>query len=216
MGSKTSGSPNGNGGQRRSEALIDRDIEIYKRHMRGESIRAIGEIFDLKSSGTVSKAIARGKEHAKLKGIDVEEKRIVISEMFEQTLQTVAKQVQHQALNGLTTTIVDPDGGTMTKTVAGIDPRLAAELGRSLHRWSEFLGLMDRTPDQNVTAATTVVLAAPPAGAAFDAHYDQKRIEPSANEQVVDAAASTVEVSAGTEGARGWGAEPYLNEADSE
>lgn len=197
--------------KRRNEELIDRDIEIYKRHMRGESIRAIGEIYGLKSSSTISVAIQRGKEHAKLKGIDVEEKRIVISEMFEQTLQTVAKQVQHQALNGLTTTIVDPDGGVMTKTVAGIDPRLAAELGRSLHRWSEFLGLMDRTPDQNVTSATTVVLQAPPAGAAFDAHYDHKQIEPAANEQIIDASSSTVEVTAGTEGGPGWGAPAYVD-----
>lgn len=197
--------------KRRNEDLIDRDIEIYKRNMRGESMRAIGEIYGLKSSSSISAAIQRGKEHAIARGIEVETHRLEINELFQTTIAVVAKQVQHQAANGLTTTVVDPDGGVMTKTVAGIDPRLAAELGRSLHRWSEFLGLMDRTPDQNVTSATTVVLQAPPAGAAFDAHYDHKQIEPAANEQIIDASSSTVEVTAGTEGGPGWGAPAYVD-----
>jgi transposase len=56
--------------QKRTEAQIERDIAIYKRQMRGLSVRAIADEFGIKSTQTVHIAIQRGREHAKLRGID--------------------------------------------------------------------------------------------------------------------------------------------------
>ena len=193
---------------RRNEALINRDIEIYKCQMRGESVRAIGEKFGIKSTNSVVCAIARGKENAKVKGIDVEEHRLEINELLRDTIGLVARQVQHQATHGLLTEMVDADGNTMTKRVAGIDPRLAAELGRSATRWAEFLGLMDTKADAAATQSTTVVLTAPAAGADFESRYGGQQLQPSADQQTIDTQAVPVKETVVSEGGPGWGAEP--------
>ena len=72
--------------KRNSEARQDRDIAIYQSHMRGNSQRAIQEEFSIKSCQTVHAAIIRGRELVKERGIDLEERRIEIDEMFKNTL----------------------------------------------------------------------------------------------------------------------------------
>ena len=101
--------------------------------------------------------------------------------------------------------MVDAEGNTMTKRVAGIDPRLAAELGRSATRWAEFLGLMDKTPEAAATQSTTVVLSAPAAGADFESRYGNQQLQPSADQQTIDTAAVPVKSEVVSEGGPGWG-----------
>ena len=61
--------------------------------------------------------------------------------------------------------------GTIVKTKKGIDPRIAGELSRSLNRWAEFCGLLDRAPEIHA-AATLVQLAAPSNGADFSGKWN--------------------------------------------
>ena len=188
----------------RGEALIERDIAMYRRHMSGLSIRAICDEFGIRSTDTVHKAVGRGREHALARGIDAEEHRIEINELFRDTLLKLHGQVSHQAEHGCETLFINDDGSKSVKLIKGIDPRIAAELGRSLHRWSEFLGLMERAPEQNVQA-TTVVLSAPAAGADFESRYSSL---PSADagQQVVETQASPAQSTVISEGGPGWGA----------
>ena len=188
----------------RSEALIERDLSIYRRHMSGLSIRAICDEFGIKSTATVHAAIGRGRAYALERGIDAEEHRLEINELFRDTLLKLHGQVSYQAEHGCETLFINDDGSKSVKLIKGIDPRIAAELGRSLHRWSEFLGLMERAPEQNVQA-TTVVLSAPAAGADFESRYSSL---PSADagQQVVETQASPAQSTVISEGGPGWGA----------
>lgn len=61
---------------------------------------------------------------------------------------------------------VDENGKKSMQRKAGIDPRIAGELSRSLNRWAEFCGLLERAPEQN-NAITMVNLTAPTDGASF-------------------------------------------------
>jgi len=193
--------------QKRSEALIERDIAIYKRQMRGLSVRALCEEFGLKSTQSVHIAIQRGREYAKTQGIDVEARRIEINELFEETLLEAVQQLREQRQHGQEVFFVDQDGNKSMKRTKGADVRLIGEIGRSLHRWSEFLGLMDRAPEQNVQA-TTVVLTAPAAGAEFESRYANMP-SASADDQALAAGAATpVQAQVLSEGGPGWGAPP--------
>jgi len=179
---------------RRSEALIERDINLYRRQMAGLSIRAIADEFDIKSTQTVHAGIQRGREYVKERGIDVEERRIQIDELFRDTLGLLHQQVRQQFENGTTITTTGPDG-RITKHIPGIDSRLAAELSRSLHRWADFLGLCEATPEQNVQA-TTIVLSAPADGASFEQRW-------ASADGAVDVAATNVPSEASTGGSEG-------------
>ena len=148
-----------------SEARQERDISIYQSHMRGNSIRAMQDEFQIKSTKTVWSAVQRGKELVIERGIDIEERRIDIDQMFKSTLGFLAKVVEQQSFEGQIETIHGP-GGTIVKTKKGIDPRIAGELSRSLNRWAEFCGLLDRAPELN-QQATVINLSAPTDGAAF-------------------------------------------------
>ena len=176
---------------------------MYRRHMSGLSIRAICDEFGIRSTDTVHKAVGRGRAYALERGIDAEEHRLEINELFRDTLLKLHAQVSHQAEHGCETLFLNDDGSKSVKLIKGIDPRIAAELGRSLHRWSEFLGLMERAPEQNVQA-TTVVLSAPAAGAEFQSKYEgmspTPSLAPSADQQVITTQSSVV-----SEGGPGWG-----------
>ena len=150
-----------------SEAKIQRDIAIYKRHMMGLSIRAIQDEFAIKSTQTVHLAIQRGREYVIDRGINVEERRIEIDQLFNETLGLLIKTARHQSEKGVEEFFVDQDGRKSMKRRPGVDPRIAGELSRSLHRWSEFLGLMDRAPEQTVANTTLIQLATPADGASF-------------------------------------------------
>ena len=67
--------------------------------------------------------------------------------------------------------------GTIVKTRRGIDPRIAGELSRSLNRWAEFCGLLDRAPEIHA-AATLVQLSAPADGASFADRWNKPVEEP--------------------------------------
>lgn len=180
---------------------------MYKCHMRGESVRSIGEKFGLKSSQTVWVAIQRGKEHVKKEGIDVEDSRITIHEMFQETLVAAMAQLREQRAQGVVTEMIDAEGNQMLKRTKGADVRLIGEIGRSANRWAEFLGLMERAPEQNVQA-TTVVLSAPAAGADFESRYEGQQLAPSADGQTIDTAAVPVKETVVSEGGPGWGDAP--------
>ena len=149
-----------------SEAKIQRDIAIYKRHMMGLSIRAIQDEFAIKSTQTVHLAIQRGREYVIDRGINVEERRIEIDQLFNETLGLLIKTARHQSEKGVEEFFVDQNGNKSMKRRPGVDPRIAGELSRSLHRWSEFLGLMDRAPEVN-QYTTLIQLATPADGASF-------------------------------------------------
>ena len=153
-----------------SEAREERDLAIYKSHMRGNSIRAIQEEFQIKSTKTVWSAVNRGKDLVVERGIDIEERRIEIDQLFANTLGHLAGEVARQADEGRIQTIERSDGSKEIRRTKGIDPRTAEALARSADRWAQFLGVTDRAAEVN--AATTVINLAPPADAlAFEQQW---------------------------------------------
>jgi hypothetical protein len=149
-----------------SEAKIQRDIAIYKRHMMGLSVRAIQDEFAIKSTQTVHLAIQRGREYVIDRGIDVEERRIEIDQLFNETLGLLIKTARHQSEKGVEEFFVDQNGNKSMKRRPGVDPRIAGELSRSLNRWAEFCGLLERAPEVN-QSTTLIQLATPADGASF-------------------------------------------------
>ncbi|WP_114994709.1 hypothetical protein [Synechococcus sp. UW179A] len=143
----------------------ERDLRAYELTLNGCSVRGVCEELGIKSTQTAHNAILRGKKFALENGIDIEEHRIDIDRMFKQTLGLLVATAQQQHLEGQIETIHSPDG-TIVKTKKGIDPRIAGELSRSLNRWAEFCGLLDRAPEVN-QQANVIQLSAPADGASF-------------------------------------------------
>ena len=162
------------GKQKRTEALIERDIAIYQSHMRGNSIRAICDEFNIKSTQTVHLALNRGREIVKERGIDTGERRIEIDQLFANTLGMLAGEVERQADEGRIMTIERSDGSKEIRRTKGIDPRTAEALARSADRWGQFLGLTERA-EVNQAATTFVQLAAPTDGASFSERWSQEQ-----------------------------------------
>ena len=152
--------------KRISEARQERDIAIYQSHMRGNSQRTIQEEFSIKSCQTVHAAIIRGRELVKERGIDTEERRIEIDQLFGNTLGHLAGEIQRQADEGRIVEIERNDGSKEIRRTRGIDPRTAEALARSADRWAQFLGVTDRATEVN-QQATVINLSAPTDGAAF-------------------------------------------------
>lgn len=117
--------------------------------MRGNSVRAICDEFGIKSTQTVWGGIQRGKQHVKDRGIDVDERRIEIDQLFKDTLGALAKTVQEQAIEGRIQTIERNDGSSEIRRTKGVDPRTAEALARSADRWAQFLGVTDRANEVN-------------------------------------------------------------------
>jgi hypothetical protein len=143
----------------------ERDLKAYSLALSGISVRGIMEELEIKSTQTAWSAIERGKKIAIEKGIDVEERRIDIDRMFKETLGLLVSTAKTQAFEGQIETTHGPMG-TIVKTKKGIDPRIAGELSRSLNRWAEFCGLLERAPELN-QHATVINLSAPTDGASF-------------------------------------------------
>ena len=76
------------------------------------------------------------------------------------------KTAYDQDAHGQIETIHGPDG-TIVKTRKGVDPRIVGELSRSLNRWAEFCGLLERAPEVNQATTTLIQLATPADGASF-------------------------------------------------
>ena len=137
--------------QRKSEAREVRDIAIYQSHMAGNSVRTIQNEFSIKSTQTVHLAIGRGKELVKERGIDLDDRRIEIDQLFNNTLGHLAGEIQRQADEG---------------RIQTIDRSAAEALARSADRWAQFLGITDRANEVN-QQATVIQLSAPADGASF-------------------------------------------------
>lgn len=155
---------------------IEKDIRAYELTMQGCSVRGVCQELGIKSTQTAHNAIKRGKAYVIEKGIDVEERRIDIDRMFKETLGVLVQTVRHQAEHGQEEFYVDQDGRKSMKRRVGIDPRIAGELSRSLNRWAEFCGLLERAPEQN-NAITMVQLSAPSDGASFSDRWSQAPVE---------------------------------------
>ena len=152
--------------QRKSEAREVRDIAIYQSHTAGNSVRTIQNEFSIKSTQTVHLAIGRGKELVKERGIDLDDRRIEIDQLFNNTLGHLAGEIQRQADEGRIQTIERSDGSKEIRRTKGIDPRTAEALARSADRWAQFLGITDRANEVN-QQATVIQLSAPADGASF-------------------------------------------------
>ena len=155
---------------RKSEAKDQRNIAIYEAHMKGNSVRTIQEEFAIKSTQTVHLAISKGKALVIERGIDLEERRISIDQLFSNTLGHLAGEVARQADEGRIQTIERSDGSREIRRTKGIDPRTAEALARSADRWAQFLGLTDRA--QEVNQQATVINLAPASDAmAFEQQW---------------------------------------------
>ncbi len=156
---------------------LERDLKAYELHMMGITVRGVQQELGIKSTQTAHAAINRGRDYCIERGIDVEERRIDIDRMFKETLGLLAQTAREQAINGQQEFFTDPEGNVSTKRRKGIDPRIAGELSRSLHRWSEFLGLMDRVPEVNSNSTTLIQLAAPADGASFGSKWAEGAVD---------------------------------------
>jgi hypothetical protein len=145
---------------------IERDLKAYELHMAGCTVRGVCDELGIKSTQTAFGAINRGRDYCIERGINIEERKIEIDKLFKETLGHLAQTIRHQSEKGVEEFFVDQDGRKSMKRRPGVDPRIAGELSRSLHRWSEFLGLMDRAPEVNQNT-TLIQLAAPTDGANF-------------------------------------------------
>jgi hypothetical protein len=116
----------------------------------------------------------------------------------------LAQTIRHQSEHGCETFFVNEDGSKSMKRIKGVDPRIAGELSRSLHRWSEFLGLMDRAPEVNQASTTLIQLSAPADGASFGSKWAGETVEISASDHASDhvdvAAVATTQSLTGVEG----------------
>ncbi len=155
---------------------IERDIRAYELTLQGCSVRGVCEELGIKSTQTAHNAIKRGKAYVIEKGIDIDERRIDIDKMFKETLGVLVQTARHQAEHGQEEFYIDQDGRKSMKRRVGIDPRIAGELSRSLNRWAEFCGLLERAPEQN-NAITMVNLSAPSDGASFSDKWSQAPAE---------------------------------------
>ena len=90
------------------------------------------------------------------------------------------KTAYDQDAHGQIETIHGPDG-TIVKTRKGVDPRIVGELSRSLNRWAEFCGLLERAPEVNQATTTLIQLATPADGASFADRWSGQTVEISAS-----------------------------------
>lgn len=125
---------------------LERDLKAYELTLAGVTVRGVCEELGISSTQTAFNAINRGKEYCIERGIPAEERKIEIDKLFKQTLGLLVKTAYDQDAHGQIETIHGPDG-TIVKTRKGVDPRIVGELSRSLNRWAEFCGLLDRAPN---------------------------------------------------------------------
>ena len=152
---------------------LERDLKAYELTLAGVTVRGVCEELGISSTQTAFNAINRGKEYCIERGIPAEERKIEIDKLFKQTLGLLVKTAYDQDAHGQIETIHGPDG-TIIKTRKGVDPRIVGELSRSLNRWAEFCGLMDRAPEVNSNSTTLIQLAVPSDGASFSDKWSGK------------------------------------------
>lgn len=149
---------------------LERDLQCFAMHCNGLSGRAIQEAVGYRNLRSAQLAIERGRKIALERGVDGEKVAIKIQAIFDQMTGLLGKQLQHQAVNGVTETITTTPDGRTIRHRPGIDNKLVGELGRSLIRWAEFNQLMDRTTE-TTDVSTNVIFVQPQAdGATWDQH----------------------------------------------
>ena len=159
------GRPRGNKTTANS-SRIERDIRAYELNLQGCSVRGVCEELGIKSTQTAHNAIQRGKQYVIDKGIDIDERRIEIDQLFANTLGMLAGEVARQVDEGRIVTIERSDGSREIRRTKGVDPRTAEALARSADRWGAFLGITDRANEVQ-QQATVIQLSAPADGASF-------------------------------------------------
>jgi hypothetical protein len=158
-------------------ARIERDLKAYELHLAGVTVRGVCDELGIKSTQTAFNAINRGRDYCIERGINLEERKIEIDKLFKETLGHLAQTIRHQSEHGCETFFVNEDGSKSMKRIKGVDPRIAGELSRSLHRWSEFLGLMERAPEVNQASTTLIQLSAPADGASFGSKWSGDAVD---------------------------------------
>jgi hypothetical protein len=175
--------------------------------MQGQSYRAIQEWLGAKGVRTAEMAVARGREYALDHGVDVEQVRLKITAIFDEMISAGALQLKDQQKNGQEVFFVDQDGNKSMKRTRGMDTRLMGEMSRSLQRWAEFCGLMDRAPEQN-SQTTLIQLSAPTAGTDFESRYNNMPSAAAEDPALAASTATTVQAQVLSEGGPGWGEPP--------
>ena len=151
---------------------IECDLKAYELHLAGCTVRGVCEELKLKSTRTGWAAIKRGKAWVIERGIPTNERKVEIDALFKSTLAALSSEIQRQAEEGRIIEISRNDGSSEVRRTRGIDARIAGELSRSLNRWAEFCGLLERAPEIS-TAQTLISLAAPSSGADFSDRWDK-------------------------------------------
>ena len=141
--------------------------------LRDVSIRAICDQLGIKSTQTVWASVQRGKEYVIERGINLEERKIEIDQLFKRTLGALAEEIENQRRDGRVIQVVRNDGFREVKKISGVDPRTAEALARSADRWAQVLGVTERGVEQTNQAITMVQLAAPSDGASFSDKWSQ-------------------------------------------
>ena len=165
---------------------LERDLKAYELTLAGVTVRGVCDELGIKSTQTAFNAINRGRDYCIERGINLEERKVEIDKLFKETLGHLAQTIRHQSEHGCETFFVNEDGSKSMKRIKGVDPRIAGELSRSLHRWSEFLGLMDRAPEVNQASTTLIQLSAPADGASFGSKWAGETVEISASDHESD------------------------------
>jgi hypothetical protein len=175
--------PNGN------LSRIERDLKAYELTLAGCTVRGVCDELGIRSTQTAFNAINRGKQYCIDRGIPAEERRIEIDALFKRTLGLLVKTAYDQDACGQIETIEGPDG-TIVKTRKGVDPRIVGELSRSLNRWAEFCGLLERAPEVNSNSTTLIQLSAPTDGANFSDRWGSGAAAESQSQPAIDCAAA--------------------------
>jgi hypothetical protein len=179
--------------QKRSQALIDRDIRAYELHMNGLSIRAVGDEVGLKSSRTAWDAVNRGRAYVEEHGVDLERRKIEIDQLFRNTLGALMQEVQRQAAEGRITTIERNDGTSEIRRTKGVEGRTAEALARSADRWAQFLGITDRAQETTQANTTLIQLSSPADGASFSDRWGSDEATEGQSQLAIDCDSSVVQ-----------------------
>ena len=154
-------------GRIRNPDRIQQHINAFALHLQGVSYRGIQEHFGWKSLSTAQNSVKRGEELAKDLGLDSERIRLKLANFFDELCDITLAQIKDQVENGQITQVADNQGNTTVTKRRGVDPRILGEAGRGAIRFAEFVGLMDRAPEQTVANTTLIQLATPADGASF-------------------------------------------------
>jgi hypothetical protein len=181
---------------------VRRCIDCYGDHLSGLSNRAIQAKYGWKHERSAIAAIKQGEKMARDLAIDTDRIKRKIHLVLEDCLNLMINQVREQAEKGLVTQTIDNDGKRVVRKVAGIDPRIAGELGRGLMRWAQLVGMVDGDAGGGSNGMTLINLQMPADGAGIESKWASAAPagEPAAGEQTVDAESVEIPTEQAAEG----------------